>query len=209
MTAVNVVVTNPDEGVATLEAGFTYVAGRQFTVSAQESGADTASLALSVASSLTITGQETGDDSASLSLAVSPIGGFTLTAQESGSDTASLSLSVANSFELAAQEQGTDTASVFIGTPLGLEIAATESGSDTAQIFAFTLSRQITIDGQESGSDSAVIRIVDPPKLGRINRDRPRYRNTDISALVRAADRKPDVIPTYEFSGRTFYKERA
>jgi len=41
----------------------------------------------------------------------------------------------------------------------------------------------------------------------RGNAERPRYKHTDIKTQVRAVERKPVVVPVYQFSGRTFFKK--
>lgn len=37
-------------------------------------------------------------------------------------------------------------------------------------------------------------------------RNRPRFRTTDIKAIIREIETKPTFYPTYVFSGRTFVK---
>lgn len=38
------------------------------------------------------------------------------------------------------------------------------------------------------------------------SKDKPKFRTTDMGALVRAVDPKRSYYPTYQFSGRTFVK---
>lgn len=126
-------------------------------VSAQEAGSDTAAASGTVLVSGTLAAQEAGDDTASVSGSV-PVSG-TLTAQESGADAASVSGSVLVSSTLAAQEAGSDVAQ-FVGNiggaPSTGTMAAQEAGADTASASGGVLVSG-ALSASEAGTDTAGI----------------------------------------------------
>lgn len=105
------------------------------TLSASESGSDTASISGDVLVNGTLAATESGADSVALVGKVFVEG--TLSASESGADTAALAGDVLVKGALAAAESGNDTA-LFVGEGASPAItgtlAASESGSDTASI---------------------------------------------------------------------------
>lgn len=105
------------------------------TLSATESGSDTASISGDVLVKGALAATESGADSAALAGKVLVEGA--LSASESGADTAALAGDVLVKGALAASESGNDSASFigegFVPTATGT-LAASESGSDTASI---------------------------------------------------------------------------
>jgi len=110
-------------------------AGITGTLTAIESGSDTASLSGDVLVKGALAATESGADSAALAGKVLVEGA--LSASESGADTAALAGDVLVKGALAAAESGNDTA-LFVGEGASPAItgtlAASESGSDTASI---------------------------------------------------------------------------
>lgn len=138
--------------VANAEAGADPITG---TLSAQETGSDTAAVSGTVDVSGTVSAQETGSDSASASGAVAVSG--SLAVQEAGADSFSATGTVSNpgvTGTLAAQEAGSDSFSGAGSVAIAGEMAAQETGSDN-----LTSSGSVEVSGaaavQEVGSDSA------------------------------------------------------
>lgn len=129
------------------------------SISATETGSDTASASGKVAVSGALSATETGSDTAAFNGLVTdpPITG-SLAATETGSDTASFTgeVSAFNHGSLAATEVGSDTAAVTAKVLVSGSLAVTETGTDTA-----SLSGSVLVTGslaaQESGSDSAAL----------------------------------------------------
>lgn len=120
----------PGAGFVNEQVGVTSITG---TLSATESGDDTASLSGTVKVSGTLAANESGDDTASFSGELLVMGMFS--AAETGEDTASISGNVSISGLLSALEVGDDLAafSGYLATS-GITgyLSATETGSDTA-----------------------------------------------------------------------------
>jgi hypothetical protein len=127
------------------------------TVSASESGSDTAALAGGVLINGTLAASESGSDSASLAGTVSDSGiTGTLAASESGADTAAMTGDVLVSGTLAASESGADTAAMTGDVPVSGTLAASESGADTAAMTGDVLVSG-TLAASESGADTTAM----------------------------------------------------
>ena len=152
------------------------------TLSATETGSDTASLSGSVEVSGSLSGAETGSDTASAagnitvsgSLAATEAGSDTasftgtvsdpgitgaLSAQESGADAAAMSGSVGVSGALSAAEIGSDSASGAGSVTVTGNLAAVEAGQDTASFTGLVTDPGVigSLAAQETGSDTAAI----------------------------------------------------
>jgi hypothetical protein len=127
------------------------------TLSATESGADTASITGDVFIDGALAATESGSDTAALTGTVADAGGpvsGALAATESGSDTASIAGAVLVEGALSASESGADTAAIAGDVLVQGSIAATETGSDTASLAGDVLV-QGTLAATETGSDTA------------------------------------------------------
>lgn len=79
------------------------------------------------------------------------------------------------------------------------------SGSLSEQ--AITTSIVVELSGSESvqavhASDG----VLNIPRIGRVEKSKPLYRNTDMAAMVANADPKTNYYPTYQFRAKTFVK---
>lgn len=95
---------------------------------------------------------ESGADTASIAGAVSVQGALSVT--ESGSDTSAISGSVLISGSLAVTETGSDTAAIVGGSVATGDLNATETGSDTAAVSGVVLV-QGALSASEVGGDTA------------------------------------------------------
>lgn len=147
--------SNPVWRLGSIQISVNYTTGTTGTISATETGADTASLSGNVLVQGALAAAETGADTASLSGQVVVQG--SIDAVEAGADTASISGNVLVAGALAAAETGSDTAAFTGGVIVQGSLAATESGSDTAAFTGSGVSSAVTgtLAAVESGSDTA------------------------------------------------------
>lgn len=124
------------------------------TLSATESGSDTAASSGVVVVQGALSASETGSDTAAIAGAVTVAG--SLSANESGSDSAAISGIVVVSGSLSASETGDDTALIIGGKVVTGDLAAAEVGSDSAALSGVVLV-QGSLIASESGSDTAVV----------------------------------------------------
>lgn len=159
--------------VGVKEAASSGVSG---SLSATESGSDTASIGGDVVVSGTASSTETGSDTAALdgdvlvagSLAATETGADTaafaagsqivgdLSATEAGADSAALGGDVLVQGSVAASESGSDTAAIAGDVFIVGALAATETGADTAAL-AGAVKLQGALAVAETGSDSAAL----------------------------------------------------
>lgn len=123
-------------------------------VAAQESGSDQADASVAVVIATTIGGQEAGSDGAAVAASVDI--GIAILAQESGADQAAASASVAVGSALAVQEAGPDGASGSATVAVAGALTAQEAGSDAAAVSG-VVALSGALAAQESGADRAVI----------------------------------------------------
>lgn len=141
--------------LGSIQISVNYTTGTTGTISATETGADTASLSGNVLVQGALAAAETGADTASLSGQVVVQG--SIAAVEAGADTASIFGNVLVAGALTAAETGSDTAAFAGGVIVQGSLAATESGSDTAAFTGSGVSSAVTgtLAAVESGSDTA------------------------------------------------------
>lgn len=138
------------------------------SISATETGLDTASVSGKVLISGTISAVETGSDTASFSGAVLITG--SLSAFETGQDTASISGNVLITGSVAANETGQDTSAISGNVLISGSIGATEIGNDIAAFNGTTGQNNVSLNMYEAGADIAsirgnVIRMLPPNAL--------------------------------------------
>lgn len=128
--------------------------GRTATLTAQESGSDTAAISAAVIVTASLGAQEAGQDVAAATIAVQIAG--SMAAQEAGSDSLAATLAAAVSASMAAQEAGSDSFAATLTLSSGRVIAlvAQETGADTANATASVLISG-ALAAQEAGQDVA------------------------------------------------------
>lgn len=137
-----------------LDSGGTWVTARSYTGQTGWTAGESRTFSATTSASGSLSATESGSDSASLTGVVRIAG--SLSATESGADVAALSGAVLITGTVAAQEAGSDTAAIT-GSASGAitgSLAATEVGADTADLAGVVLVRG-AISAAESGADTA------------------------------------------------------
>lgn len=124
------------------------------TLSATETGADTAAISGAVAISGSLSSSEAGSDTSAIQGAVAVAG--SLAASEAGDDTVSVSGQVAVTGALAVTETGDDTVAVTGTVTVTGSLAAAETGADTAAV-AGAVAVAGDLAATEAGADTAAV----------------------------------------------------
>lgn len=144
----------PEQQVFYFGSGSSGVTG---SLSASESGSDSAEISGAVEAKASVSGSETAVDSTTAAGTVSVIGSMNFT--ESGADSAAFSGSVTYpdiNGNLSATESGADSASVTGVISVNASLSATESTVDDASVTG-AIAATGTLSATESGGDTASI----------------------------------------------------